>query len=214
MKFIDLQKEVKRRLSIFQDNTFYTEEMIKNWINIANKWACAYKPWPFTEKAKYTLSVANQEEYDYPEEFMSDSIRILKVDGEIYEKVRYEDYFRLKNDIFFKDKIFTDFNRIIFIYPVISVSGKEILIFGQEMPRDLINDTDETPFAYNEEEGEEAIIKYALKIALQRGGFYDRATIEGEEARLILENIWGRISGEQSTYLSKSSQYFKDIQFF
>ena len=103
MQFSELQTELQARLSVASSNTFWTPAMIKVWLNEANKWACNYKKWPFTEKAVYTSSKANAFYYDYPLEFKSDSISRLEIeksDGKMkeYKKVRYQDFMKYIRD--------------------------------------------------------------------------------------------------------------------
>ena len=194
--------------------------MIKNWLNEANRWACNYKFWPFTEKAKYTTSRAGALYYDYPDSFRSDSIRLLQIEQEDgtmadYQKIRYEDFMKyIQENPNGTDKIFSDFRRQYFINPKVPVDGREICVWGQEKPALLVNDTDTTPFAEGDEAGEEAIIKRALMIALQKAGNYQQAAVERDEAKLILEELWARISEEQAGYQSKDRPFFDVHDFF
>lgn len=216
MTFSELKTELNNRLSITATNTFWTQAMLENWLNQANYWACTYKHWPFTEKAKTTTTKVqtdfDYDVYDYPSDFRSDSIRRLEIkqsDGTIkkYQKVRYEDFLNYVEDEG-DDYIFSDFRRRIFIYPKVKTAGLEISIWGQEKPEKMINDSDKTPFAEGDEAGEEAIIKRALMIALQKAKKYQEAAIEREEAKIILEELWARIQEEQITYQSKDNPFF------
>jgi hypothetical protein len=217
MNYEELKTELRNRLSIATGNTFWTDTMLGSWINQANKWACNYKRWPFTEKAKYTTSRADALYYDYPPEFKSDSISRLEIeqdDGtmEGYKKVTYLAFMKyIRDEPDGTDKIFSDFRRQYFINPVVKVNGKEICIWGQEKPTKLVNSSDETPFAEGEEAGEEAIIKKALSIALRKGktaSLVQQSQIEGGEAKEILEQIWARISEEQASYQTKEAPLF------
>jgi len=215
MNFGELKAELRARLSIATGNSFWTDEMLGEWINQANRWACTYKYWPFTEKAKYTVSRANARYYDYPPTFRTDSIRRLEIDGTEYEKKRYEDFMKyIKENPNGTDKIFSDFERFYFIHPVVKEDGKEIVVWGQEKPKKLENDEDTTPFSEGEEDGEEAIIKRALMIALQKAKKYTEAQIQKEEAKEILEQIWSRIKEEQALYQTKDRPFFDVPQFF
>lgn len=220
MQFSELITELQNRLSINVSNTFWTLDMLKSWLNEANRYCCLFRHWPFTEKALYTFSRADAFYYDFPKEFRSDSIRRLEVeqdDGQMkaYKKIRYEDFMNyIENEPNGTDKIFSDHQRFYFINPKISVSGKQICIWGQEKPAELVNDNDETPFAQGDEAGEEAIIKRALMIALQKARKYKEAAVEREEANIILEQIWQRISEEQSLYQNKDAPFFDVPRFF
>lgn len=220
MTFQEMQTELQARLSIASTNTFWTLQMLKDWLNQANRWACGYKHWPLTEGAKYTSSRANALYYDYPLEFRSDSIRRLEIESgggkmEEYKKVKYQDFMKyIRENPSGEEKIFSDFRRHYFINPKVTVNGREICLWGQEKPAKLVNDADKSPFAEGEEAGEEAIIKRALSIALKKGRKYTEARIEAEEAKEILNEIWERIKEEQAGYQSKDVPFFDVPRFF
>lgn len=216
MNFGEQIIELNNRLSITVTNTFWTPAMLESWLNQANRWACFYKHWPQTERARFTPSRANALFYDYPERFRTDSIRRLEIqqaDGKMlkYTKKRYEDFMDyIQNNPAGTDRIFSDFRRQYFINPKVEVAGREICVWGQESPDVLTLDTDITPFT----EGEEAIIKRALMIALQKAKKYREAAIERDEAKLILEQIWERSLEEQAQYQVKDTPFFRNTRFF
>lgn len=215
MQFSELQIEVRTGLSIAAGNEFWSDDYIKSIINRANRWACNYKRWPVTEKAKYTSSQANALYYDYPSEFKIDSIARLEIDGKEYKKIRYEDFMKyLEDSPNGTDRLFSDYRRFYFINPKVSVNGKEITIWGQEKPAKLVNNTDITPFAEGEEAGEEAIIKKAISLGLQKAKRYVEAREEAAEAMRILEEIWARIKEGQQLYQSKDRPAFNIPRFF
>ena len=214
MTFLELQTELQNRLSIATTNTFWTTAMIKSWLNQAYRWTCNYKKWPFTEEAKKTTTVKDQYYYDYPVEFKADSISRLTVvdangDEKSYKKIRFQDFLNHKEkhpDS--EDKLFSDYRRQYFISPTPDVTDREITVWGQIKPNKLVNDSDITLFAEGEEMGEEAIIKRALMVALQKAKKYSEAAIEREESRLILEEIFARIQEEQASYRGKDNPLF------
>lgn len=273
--------ELENRLSVASTNTFWSTTMLKSWLNRSNIWACAFKKWPFTEKKDDTeTTVASQDNYDYPTDFKSDSIRILRVDGKRYTKIRYEDYLKYReDDPDGDDKVFSDYKREYFINPNCFSGGETIEVYGQATPDslelsetgvatattalrlidatknqfaagdvgktvwnktddtfaivtgynngssltidtdimakaedyELYSETNKTPFADAEEEGNEAIIKKALSIALKKGKKFNEAKLEETEAREILNEIYTRIQGEQSNYHTKKRSLFKKI---
>ena len=220
MTFLELQNELRTRLSASSNSTFWTTDMLKTWLNLANQWACAYKPWPFTEGAKYLSTVANQVYYDYPESFRSDSLTRLTVadssgNPEVYTKIRYNDFMKYRQDNpDGTDQLFTDYNKEYFINPIPTTDGLEIVVWGQQVPDQLVNDGDTTPFASGNPEGEEAIIKRALMYAQQKAGRYDKAGIERDEATLVLKELWDTISKNQAGYQTKDRPFFKSQDFF
>lgn len=206
MTFIELQQELKNRLSIVTPNTFYTDVMLKDWLNQANLWACGFAKWAFTEKAEFTESRANTEHYDYPVNFKADSIRMLEIeDNGFYKKLLFKDFQEYKGS----EKVFSDFRRRFFVKPILESAGKKITVWGQEKPTKLVGNDDITPFAEGEEMGEEAIIKRALMTALQKAKKYQEARVEGNEARAILQQIQVNIIKEQGLYQTKDAPLFE-----
>jgi len=227
MTYKELKEALQDRLSASATNTFWTPTMIGEWINRGVLWATNLYRWPFTEGAEYTKSRANARYYDYPKDtadgvpaFKSDSIRFCQIeqsDGKMkeYTKTRYVDFMRyIENNEDGTDKIFSDYRRRIFINPVVSVSDRKICIWGQEKSKKLAADADETPFAEGEETGDEAIIHYAMAIALRKGRRYNEAAAERAEAFNLLQEIWNRVEMEQAQYRTKSAPLFDVPNFF
>lgn len=215
MNLSELLSEFQQRLSINELSGFMSSTTIKSWIDRGNKWACSYKPWPFMEGAKYTTATSD-EYYDYPEEFLSDSISELKVeqdDGSMdrYNKVRFKSYQRYREDREDgEDKIFSDYGRYYFINPNTISPGDTIELWGQETPDDLTNDNDETPFK-NDHKGEEAILKYAMAIGLRKKKNFQEAEMEEKKAEKLLDEIWSRIAISQAEYDTKDKPLFRRI---
>jgi len=230
MTFLEAQKELCRRLNIsFEDinnNPLFSLEDIKAWINLAVKRAWDYARWIFSEEAVYTQT-SSEEYYDYPENFVSDSIRILKVeqdDGKmaIYEKITFDDYQKYREEYpDGKDKVFSDYQRFYFINPnTFSGAGKRIEIWGKKRAPKLVNDDDLLPFSPDskdeENSGNEAIVKLAYSIALGSEKKKDktRAVIEEKEAYAMLDVIATRELGEQAQYKTKNREFFEIPRFF
>lgn len=227
MTYIELQNALKDDLSSTVVSTFWTPTMLEGWINRGVIWATNFRPWPFTEKAEYTKSRANARYYDYPDDtadgpsaFKSDSIRLCQIeqdDGTMaeYTKLRYNDFMKyLEDNPTGTDKVFSDYRRRYFINPVVTVSDRNISVWGQEKAKELVADTDETAFSEGEETGDQAIILYAKSIALKKARRYNEATAEITEATNLLLEIWKRIQEEQSQYRTKSNALFNVPNFF
>lgn len=139
MNLQEMQQELENRLSISSSNTFWTSSQLVSWLNQAMIYCCGYKKWPFTEDIDISLTtIASKEDYNYPLKFKSDSIRILTIDGKMYEKIRYDDYLRYKeDDPTGTDRVFSDYKRVIYINPDAFSAGKTITIYGQVTPISL-----------------------------------------------------------------------------
>jgi len=223
--FLSSQEELCRRLGIRYDtiaqNGLFSLEDIKAYINSANSIAWNYYPWAIAEKASYTTATAS-EYYDYPDEFMSDSIFILKVeqdDGDMdrYELLRFRDYEKYRQDFEDgEDKVASSWARKYFINPNSEIaSGNKIEIWGRLKPTKLTADADAMPFSPNGEmsDGNEAIIKIAFSIALESDKKRDasRGKSEKTEAYQMLEVLAERERKGQQKYHTKNTPLFRRI---
>ena len=109
MTFLESQQELARRLNAdFTAITNGTHDLLaltdlKSWINLAILRVWDYARWIFTEDAVYTETTIDaetaEEYYDYPDNWISDSIFLLRVENKegkmkIYDKIRYEDFIK------------------------------------------------------------------------------------------------------------------------
>ena len=82
--FSDLVQAVQDDLTVDDNSTLYPPALIKRAINRSYIKCAGLFRWPETEDAKTTSTVADQEYYDYPQTWRSDSIARLEVDDEQY----------------------------------------------------------------------------------------------------------------------------------
>jgi len=230
MTYSEAQKELCSRLNIdysdIANNPVFSLDEIKRWINLAIQRAWDYARWIFSEKAVYTQT-STSEYYDYPDEFISDSITILKVEDEngkmkTYKKITFEDYqkYREENEDG-TNKVFSDFRRFYFINPNAfdKVVGRKIEIWGKKRAKKLTADTDLLPFSPDtddeENSGNEAIVKlaYAIALASEKKREPARAAREEAEAYAILEIIAKREREEQARYQTKDRPLFRVPRF-
>lgn len=229
MTFLEALKELCSKLNIdFADignNPLFSLDELKRWINLAIQRAWDYARWIFSEKAVYTQAT-NSEYYDYPDDFISDSINILKVeqkDGEMvtYKKINFQDYQKYREEHpDGEDKVFSDFRRFYFINPNTFSAGKKIEIWGKKRAKKLVNDNDLLPFSPDtddeENSGNEAIVKFAFAFALASEKMKEpvRAAREKAEAYDILAIIAEREKEEQAQYQTKDRPFFEVPNFF
>lgn len=218
MEFLEMQTAVYDDLSVANTDAFYSLAYIKRIINRAKNRVENAHDWPHLERAMTRDSEANQEYYNYPENWKQDSIYKLKYNGDDYEKVRFKDYLQYQEDYDNNatDKIFSDFRNRFFINPkpaILVTAGIEF--WGQEYSADLSGDTDETPFTL-EREVEEIIIELSLAMALKkgRGSNYQRGMIMEKDALTKLEIINRKILKRQSSYRFKNRSMFKELNLF
>lgn len=222
--------ELSNRLNIsytnLSTNDLYSTIMLSGWLNLAVQRAWDYAAWAFSEKAEYTTTVASQEYYDYPDDFISDSIMFLKVlddegDMKTYDKIRYEDYMKYREDNDEgEEKLWSSYRRFYFINPLSfdNAAGRTIEIWGRERAPRLNLLGDKLPFSPDsdnyEDSGNEAIIKLAYSIALASDKKKDTARSKTEEAGAyaILDVLAKRESGEQSKYQTLNTPMWDNPQ--
>lgn len=226
MIFSEGQKELCRKLNLDYDdvvaglNELFKLDDIKAWINLAIQRAWDYARWIFSEEAKFTTATES-EYYDYPDDFISDSIFILKVDGKSYDKKRFENYQKyLEDNPNGEDLVFSDYRRSYFINPNTFSAGKKIEIWGKKRATKLTGDDDLLPFSPDtddeENSGNEAIIRIAYSIALASDKKKDpvRSAKEETSAYQMLEIIAKREREEQAQYQTKDRPFFDVPRFF
>ena len=232
MTFLEAQKALCRKLNIdFNDitnNDLFSLEDIKEWINLGALKSWDYHRWIFSEKAVYTQTAESKEYYDYPDEFVSDSLTILKVEDEngkmkTYQKIRFEDYQKyLEENEDGNDKVFSDFKRFYFINlnAYGNAGGRKIELWGKIRAPKLVDDTDLLPFSPDtdneENSGNEAIVRLAYSIALssEKMKQSNRSSAEEKEAYTMLGVIAGKERTSQAQYQSKDRPFFNVPQLF
>lgn len=186
----DLVTEVQERLLVANNSTVHTTERIITVVKNSYLWASQFVPWNDLVSADYTTSHAGWEYYQYPDQYLSESIVRMEVDGEKYSRRNFEDYLDYKNkNPNSQKKIFASFGRRYFIFPIIQTSDKRIELWGSVQADELTSDDSTTIFSNSKEEGNEAIIKKALSILIGR---LDKnlARAEEEEAKEILLRLF------------------------
>lgn len=210
--------EVVVRMSIDTSTAWYTDAILKNWLQSSHDWACGAHKWPFTEgrvSTTYSTSIINDMGdvvLPYPEGWKADSIRLLQIGGKRLQKITLEDYqiFREEQSSA-DDRIFSDFGLEYYINPKADVSGS-VTAWGQYTP--IIDPTDEsatTVFSKAGNEGNEAIVFEMMSYCFLREKMTQEAIAAHQKAIEILEGIWKRYGDEQYGYHTKDRGMFKRI---
>ena len=187
----ELEDELLEQILASDNSTLYPRSRLTSLIKNAYTWATQLVPWHDLVRAKETSTLATQENYDYPEEFKSESIQRLEIDSVKYKRVNFEDYldFQRRNPNSDK-KLFSSFGRQYFINPVPSMAGNNnISVWGSIEADDLDLSTSETIFSRNKSQGNDAVVRKALSVAVKRldGGL---ATKEEESATVLLSRLF------------------------
>ena len=200
----NITDEVLVRLGVSTTVAFYTDAILKSWYHDAQTWANAYHKWPFTEVRDASTAWSGSETVEYTSfgpEFKSDSIRLLIIGTKRLQKLNFEDYQIFKEEQpSGTDRVFSDFNRTVYINPNADVSGT-LFAYGQEQKAiDVTDETGTTPFSTYDQEGNDAIVSEMISYARIREKKPQEAKFYHEKAIEQLENVWRRILEEQSLY--------------
>jgi len=221
--FSELVSAVQSDLTVGSESTLFPVTTIKLAINRAYRKAAGLFRWVETEDSKKTSSIASQEYYDYPDDWRSDSIWRLELDGDQYGEdpdgspMAYDDYLQWRADDDndnSTDKKWSARGRRYFIYPVPTTNGtNNITVWGQLVPDALSNDSDITIFSYSMPEGNEAVVLEAVAILKAKSGNEKSNEFKSAEAKQILAVAWGKSRQNQSKY-EKVQPFFDVPDFF
>ena len=166
----DMEAELLARLQVANNSTMFPSARITTLIQNAYIWATTTWVWTDLVNGKYTSTIANSEYYDYPADFRSNTIMRLTVDGVSYDRKAFEDYLAYKErNPSDKYKMFASYGRYYFIHPTPTANGSNnITVWGALMADGLPNANSTTIFTDNKEEGNEALVRKALSVALTR----------------------------------------------
>lgn len=202
---------------------FYTDLMLTTWASNAHSWAASKYKWPMTEGRYSTTSTSMSTNEDgwttleYPEGFRSDSIRLLTIGGQAFQKKNFYKFQQfLEANPGDTTKMYTDFARRVYINPNASSLTGTVTAWGQINVAPLGSDAGiqdpaaTTIFSAAQDLGNEAIVEKMMSYALQReksptsfyrGHYVSPSSFHEQIADGILDQIWKSIQEEQSMYL-------------
>ena len=215
----DIITEVLVRNNRTTTDGFITDSTLQGWLRTANSWAMSYKKWPLssgrasTTFASYATNEDGYRQGTYPEGWKSGSIRSLTIGGQNVQKVNFYKFQKFMQDNpSDSERIFTDYNRAIYVNPMIDLSGT-VTAWGQYSPiLDVTDTTSVTAFSDADEEGNEAIVfemssylftRESPSVSGAKGGrAISPAIAYHQRAADLLDAVWNRVKDEQFGYLS------------
>ena len=208
--FGDLETITLTRLQASTSVAFHTETILDNSLEIAHKRAAARHKWPFTEGRVLTTFAtgtgSNADEYNF-EGYKADSFRLVQIGGKALRKLNFEDYqTQQEKESDSDERVWSDFGRIVFINPSIDLSGT-LTAWGQYTPEiwDVTDKSAKTVFSDQDEEGNDAVVEYAMGYAKLREKNPKEAQFHFSQGDKILDELWNRILDEQQKYQSHLS---------
>lgn len=228
----DIETELQARLMVANNSTLVSSSRITQLVKDANLWAGTLHFWPSLYRSRYFSSKPSLQSgspilplaydyYDYPSDFLTGSINRLYFNGKKYDKKAFQDFLdyvdesqqaSLPPD---PSKLyFAEFGRQFFVWPGVSIAGNnDGLVWGNVQPPDLANSTDLTIFSQWNDSGNEAILKKALSVEMERldAGF---ANEQKQEAIQLLELIWAKVTTENQKNQRLNHARFRTPDYF
>lgn len=228
MTFLEAKQHLARKLNIdyadIANNDLFDDTDLEIYIQLGIQKAWDYKPWDFTEGSKTATMVQDIIDagyVDYPNDFQSGSVYLLKIAGKEYKKLLFQDYLKFFEDYpEARDRYFSEQNRFLFINPFSFSVGETFDVYGKLMPPIVVDDTDLLPFSPDsdnyEHSGNEAIVLFAYSEALASEKLKNQsgATTEREKAYQILNVLWKPFEEARSLLQSKNRPFFQVPDFF
>lgn len=216
----DLRAAVQSDFTVGDESTLYSPTTIDLAINRARRKAYALFPWSELQDAKKTNTVANQEYYDYPDTWRSNSIWKLDIDGVKYGEdpdgspLTFDDYLVWREDYpDSTEKKWANQWRRFFIHPTPTTSTGVISVWGITVGETLSDVADVTIFSYSMPEGNEAIVLEAGAILKAKGSEEKLGEFRSMEAKQILITAWDKIVKEKAKY-EKNQPFFEVPDYF
>lgn len=238
MTYGESKTELSRRLNISYEevltggNDLFKIEDLNSWINLAIHRAWDYHDWPFAEKTYTTTTTINatdyREYYDYPQDFVSNSIKLIAVKNsegkfKTYAPINFEDFTKkMMEDDDNDEKIWASHGRYYFINQNAydNASGRSIELVGKMRVDNLTSSTALLPFSPDtdneENSGNEAVVKLAFSMALASEKLKNKASAirEETEAMNILESLAGKDKQLKAVYQHKDRPFFEHRRLF
>lgn len=219
--FLDLITAVQDDVNAGDESTFYNLPLVKRAVNRAYNKVGGLFPWPELQDAKKTSTQADQEYYDYPQNWRSNSIWKVVIDDVRYGEspdgspLSFDDYLNWKEDYPDNtDKKWANQWRRFFVWPVPTTQGdNNIHVWGIKTITAMTEDSDTTIFSYSTPEANEAIELEAVAILQSKGADDRGAQFRSTEAKQILIGAWSKIAKEMSKY-EKNMPFFDVPDFF
>ena len=183
----DLEAELLELLLVSDNSTLYPASRLTSLIKNSYMWATQLVIWHDLVRAVYTNTFANTDYYDYPQEFRSESIIRMEINGEKYVRKNYEDFMDYKNrNPGTQKKMFASFGRLFFVNPVSVSGGLEMSLWGA-VQADALDLPESVPiFSNNKQEGNEGVVRKAFSTAIKRVDPNLSKAEEGEAIAILL----------------------------
>lgn len=222
----DMTSELQQRVLAANNSGLIPSTRITSVIQDATLWAGSLFFWPPLQKARQSSARANTQGlkydyYDYPSDFLSNSIARLYIDGVKYFPKAYQDLIDYADSSISPtlapnpaNHFFANWGNQYFVYP--SYTGNNtnnLIVWGNIQHPAIINPDDITIFSKWDDSGNEAIVKKAMSVLMKR---IDPGIAAAEEQDAIgtLQTIWARVTAEMQKAQRLNHPFFEVPDFF
>jgi hypothetical protein len=192
----------------------------------ANMWAGTLHFWPPLYRARIFSTTPNTQSltydyYDYPSDALTGSASRLYIDAKKYEKKAYQDLMDYADNVITgavppdtEKHYFAEYGRQFYVWPKSTVAGvNNGILWCNIQPLQISTPSSTTIFSLWNDSGNEAILKKALSVAMERldSSF---AMVQKQEAVQLLELIWKKIMDEAQKSQRLNHPFFSTFDLF
>ena len=218
----DFESELQIRLLSANNSTNFGAARLTKLIQDAELWATSLHFWPQLSRARVTDTFAGQEYYDYPDDFLTDSINRLYINGKRYDRKNFgdfRDYVDAPTATSFPPdqtkNFFANYGRQYFVFPVPTVTGPDdnLIIWGNIQSPGLPLSTSTTIFSLWDDSGNEAIVQKAFSVAMQRIAPSEAAAAK-QDALGLLAIMYKRVTDQLQKDQRLNHPFFQVFDMF
>lgn len=223
----DFEAALTTRLLLANNSGLVPPARVTQEIQDATLWAGKLFWWPPLQRCRVTtaqknIQSLNYDYYDYPSDFLTDSIKRLYIDGISYSPKAYLDFLDYCDSSINPmlapsptNHFFANYGRQYFVYPTYAGSGapNNLLVWGNIQHPPLATPSTPTIFTYWDDAGNEAIVKKAMSVILKRVDPGISAS-EEQDAIALLGMVWKPIADAQQRAQRLNHQHFAVPDYF
>jgi len=184
----EIKAFVQRKLLAGNNTSYFSPTAIEASINDNYILLASLKPWDKKEKG-FIFSTEDDYYYDMPSNLATGSTFKLLIDNEVYSKINFEEFLKVKEEGTSEEKYFAEYGRQFFVYPNTVSGTNNATIWGVIQAAALTADADTTMFSYSEAQLNMAIgeLTYADLVQPINSVEADKASAR---AKLLIEQTW------------------------
>lgn len=218
---VDMENELKIRVMAGNNSSSLGSARLTQVIQDAEKWATSIHWFPSLSRARITSTLANQDYYDYPPDFLTDSIQRLYVGTKRYDRKNFEDFRDYVDSSLDpamapdpSKRYFANYGRQYFIWPVpVSTGTNDLTVWGNIQTPGLPLSSSTTIFSLWDDSGNEAIVQKAFSVVMQRIAPQE-AVAAKQDAVTLLGVLYKRVTDQLQRDQRLNHPFFNVMDMF